>query len=236
MVQIENVTSSFESIKFGVPQGSILGPLLFIVFINDIVFEAKYSTFYMNADDANLSCYNSDVNVIQTNLEYDMHQIQRWRVNNKMVINTSKSKSMLVCSIQKRAHLPKTTLDVTVYGEMLETVCNQKILGLIIDNNLNWKPHIDHIHSELYKLIGLLWRNWQVLHFSSKLLFYNSYILPKIDYCLPIWGSASKYMLDKIWRIQKRAIRIICNVSYDTPTAELFKNLNFFNIFTILDL
>ena len=129
----------------------------------------------MYADDANLSCYNSDVNVIQTNLEYYMHQIQRWCVNNKMAINTSKSKSMLVYSIQKPAHLTKTMLDVTVYGEMLETVCNQKILGLITDNNLNWKPHIDHLHSELYKLIGLLWRNWQVLPFSSKLLFYNSY-------------------------------------------------------------
>ena len=116
MVQIENVNSSFESIKFGVKFG-------------DIVFETKYSTFYMYADDANLSCYNSDVNVIQTNLEYDMHKIQCWCVNNKMVINTSKSKSMLVCSVQKRAHLTKTTLDVTVYGEMLETVCNQKILG-----------------------------------------------------------------------------------------------------------
>ena len=84
MFQIENVNSSFESIKFGVPQGSILGPLLFIVFINDIVFETKYSTFDMYADDANLSCYNSDVNVIQTNLEYDMHKIQHWCVNNKI--------------------------------------------------------------------------------------------------------------------------------------------------------
>ena len=76
-----------------------------------------------------------------------------------MVINTSKSKSMFVCSVQKRAHLTKTTLDVIVYSEMLETVYNQRILGLIIDNNLNWKPRIDHLHSELYKLIGLLWRN-----------------------------------------------------------------------------
>ena len=143
----------------------------------------------MYADDANLSCYNSDVNVIQTNLEYDMHQIQSWCVNNKMVINTSKSKSMLVCSVQKHAHLTKTTLDVTAYGEMLETVCKQKFLGLIIDNNLSWKPHIDHLHSELYKLIGLLWRNRSLTIFKQTLIS-NSYILPKIDYCLPIWGKA----------------------------------------------
>ena len=66
---------------------------------------------------------------------------------------------MLVFSVQKRANLTKTTIDVSVYGEMLETVCNQKILGLTIDTNLNWKPQIDHLHSELYKFIGLLWRN-----------------------------------------------------------------------------
>ena len=59
-------------------------PFYLLFFINDIVFETKYSTFDMYADDANLSCYNSDVNVIQTNLEYDMHKIQHWCVNNKI--------------------------------------------------------------------------------------------------------------------------------------------------------
>ena len=72
--------------------------------------------------------------------------------------------------------------------------------------------------------------------FYSRLLFYNSYILPRIDYCLPIWGRSAKQGLDKqgldrIWRLQKRAIRIVCNISYDTSTHDLFKQLGWMNIY-----
>ena len=77
----------------------------------------------------------------------------------------------------------------------------------------------------------MLWRNRQILPFSSRLLFYNSYILSKIDYCLPIWGNSAKNGLDKIWRLQKRAVRIVCNVPYDTPSSDLFKQLKSMNIY-----
>ena len=77
----------------------------------------------------------------------------------------------------------------------------------------------------------MLWRNRQILPFSSRLLFYNSYILSKIDYCLPIWGNSAKNGLDKIWRLEKRAVRIVCNVPYDTPSSDLFKQLKSMNIY-----
>ena len=109
---------------------------------------------------------------------------------------------MLVCTHQKRSTLLNVSLSVFVRST-LENVDSHKILDLIIDKYLTWKTHIEHIHSDLCKLIGLLWRCRFKLPYSSKLLFYHSYIAPKIDYCLPLWGKASHNLLSKIWRLQK---------------------------------
>ena len=142
-----------------------------------------------------------------------------------MIVNTTKSKVMLICSQQKRAYLPSNSLNVTVCGETLECVTSQKVLGLIIDQNVTWKPHIDNLCSEIFKLIGLLWHNKSLLPFACKQLFYNSYIQPKIEYCLPLWGNASKAQLDKLWRLQKKAVRIIHNAPFDAPVMICFANL-----------
>ena len=91
--------------------------------------------------------------------------------------------------------------------------------------------NIDNLCRELSKLIGLLWRNQHLLPYHCRLLFYNSFILPRIDYCLPIWGNSSIQNMNKIWRLQKKAVRLICNVPFDAPSADLFKNLRFMNIF-----
>ena len=227
VVHINKVSSDMGQILYGVPQGSIIGPLLFIVYINDLVFEVKYSRLYMYADDSNLACYDTNINDLQDKLNYDLNQIHNWCLANRMAINTSKSKSMLVCTPQKRVRLFSDILNVRIGGVALDNVSDIKV----IDKNLTWKPHIEHLYSQLYKLIGLLWRNRHMLPKCSKILFYNSFILTKIDYCLPIWGNAAQVHLDKIWRLQKRAIRIIHNVSLDAPTESLFKELHCLNIY-----
>ena len=100
-----------------------------------------------------------------------------------------------------------------------------------IDQNLKRKTHIEHIHSDLCKLIGILWRCRYTLPYSSKLLFYHSYIEPKINYCLQLWVKHCHNLLNKLWRLQKRAVRIICNASNDAPTYQSFHNLKILNIY-----
>jgi hypothetical protein len=231
IVQINgNVRSSALQNKYGVPQGSILGPLLFVLFLNDIIFEVEYCNLSLYADDSNLYRAETNISDLEYRLNHDLGQIETWCANNHMVINTAKSKCMLICSPQRRRILPSDKLNLCIYGMNLENVDQQKVLGLIIDNNLTWRSHIQNLQIELTKLIGLLWRKRRSLPFASKILFYNSFILPKIDYCLPIWGNASRSHLDNIWRLQKRAIRIICNAAFDAPTRNLFLELKQLNI------
>ena len=125
--------------------------------------------------------------------------------------------------IQKRSRLKSDFLDLCINGDLLQNVSCHKILGVYIDNNLTWRDRVDNLCSEMSKLIGLLWRSKHLLPFSSRILFYNSYILPKLNYCLSVWGKTSHSNLDKIWKLQKRAISRIFNKPYDEPTQDLFK-------------
>ena len=230
-VFIGNSLSEVGYIKHGVPQGSILGPLFFIIFINDLSLHVTHSNFYKYADDSTMCVYDTTVNNLEQKLARDLKSVENGCIENRIVINTSKSKCMIICSHQKRVYLPCDHLNIAVDGISLENVDHQKVLGLFIDKNMSWNIHIDNLCRELSKLIGLLWRNRHLLPYHCRLLFYNSFILPRIDYCLPIWGNSSIQGMNKIWRLQKKAVRLICNVPFDAPTADLFKNLRFMNIF-----
>ena len=186
--------------------------MLFIFFINDLTFHINESSIYKYADDTTICAYDENIISVERKLSNDLKSVDAWCINNRLVINCAKSKCMIICTPQKRSHLTTDKLNVSVNGIALQNVNEQKVLGLHIDNSLSWRVHVNNLCNELSKLTGMLWRNRQILPFSSRLLFYNSYILSKIDYCLPIWGNSAKNGLDKIWRLQKRAVRIVCNV------------------------
>ena len=230
-VFFDNASSDIGVLRHGVPQGSILGPLLFIVFIKNLSFAIQLSKFYQYADDLTLCVSGTNILDIQSNLSADLRHIESWCLNNRLIINISKSKCMVICTRQKRISLLCDTLVLKVNNNLLENVDTQKVLGLIIDKNLSWKSHIDTLCLEISKLLGLMCRNKHFLPFNCRHLFYNSYILPRLDYCLPIWGKSSAIHLGKILLLQKRAIRIIFNVSFDTPTPGLFKQLGSLNIY-----
>ena len=212
--------SQREKIKYGVPQGSILGPLLFVLYINDLPCIVNHCDIDMYADDS-LKSHGLSILDVSEKLQNDCRLIEIWLRNNRMVVNTSKSKSTAICSYQKRASLESDIIQLNFKGIELEQVDECKILGLLIDENLSFKPHIDRICSKISSFIGLLYR---------MILFYNSFILPLIDYCLNIWFSAANVHIQKVQILQNRAARVILNVSYDTSSAFMLKELNIMSV------
>ena len=229
-VQMNDICSNFNFIRHGVPQGSILGPLLFIIFINDLHFSVKHSSLTEYADDTTLYSFGDTVDELQCKLHSDLHNIVTWCNLNRLVINTDKSKVMVLCTPQKRCRLTNTCLSLYVNNILLENVNCHKILGLHIDNSLSWNDHIQFLSKSLSQLVGLLNRSKHLLNRESKLLFYNSYIHSRFTYCLPIWGRSASLHLDKLWKIQKRALRIINDVPYDAPSKNLFTKSKVLNI------
>jgi hypothetical protein len=233
--EIGDTQSKLNYIKHGVPQGSILGPLLFLLYINDIVMSSPVFKFILFADDTSLFYSHKNKHDAINILNSELAKISQWLAANKLSLNVSKSK-LLVFSNKK---LDKSTTinqnisdaDADVFklslnGESLNEVEWAKYLGVLIDNKISWKNQINAIKLKLAKGIGLLAK---IRHFVPRSVLrslYFSFINPYVDYNLLNWGMASPTNLDPLDKKIKKAIRIISFKDSDHPSAPLFKNLN----------
>ena len=181
-VQIDDISSSIVSINTGVPQGSILGPLLFNICINDIIRSSDKFNFILYADDTTLKAtvesFGETAADIQLSISNELQKICKWLDLNKLHLNVAKSKFMLF-------HMPQKVipqLHFSLNGSPIDYVTEFIFLGLTLDCNLNFKSHLKTIGTKTSKLKYI---------FTAYLLrmIYNSLILPHINYCLLAWGS-----------------------------------------------
>ena len=139
--------SEYRLITHGVPQGSVLGPLLFIIFTNDLPQSVSRSILDIYADDTTLSTTAavSDLPTIQQRLQHDINKIADWTYGNKMVLNTSKTKSLLVTGKRLEKKALDTALKISCNSSEIEQVNSQKLLGVKLNSHLNFTEHIDDI-------------------------------------------------------------------------------------------
>ena len=181
--ELSLVASSY--ISYGVLQGSILGPLLFILFVNDFYLHSDLE-LDLYADDSTSHSSVKTINELNDKLTTAMEDIQQWCLVNGMVINEKKTKSMVVSTYQKAAKIGSTDLFVKHNGSVLKSVRWEKVLGLIIDNHLSWEAHIDELTSNLSKTIALFRRIKIYLPLNTRILFYKTFFQSRIDYCCTI--------------------------------------------------
>ena len=155
-VSANNSRSSFKSVTCGVPQGSILGPLLFLLFINDIPLYTKNVYTDLYADDTTLYDIQSSQDTIELNLQSALQQLNIWCKGNGMLLNSAKTKVMLITTNQKRQRLTTDKLKLLYNNESLQMVCSDKILGVLVDNNLTWSEHIKQVTKKIASNIWLL--------------------------------------------------------------------------------
>ena len=209
--KFNNSISETHETSYGVPQGSILGPLLFVVYINDFFVCINKCNYNQYADDTNVYAVGSDIYEIENKLIHDLLEVGKWCENSRLVINQNKSNSMIICSPYKIRFLTDTNMNLFLNGSNLESTNSQKILGLHFDNHLKFDGHIECLCKKMLSLSGLLWRIRLFLPETAKLLFYNSYFVPLMDYCITVWGQTNKTLIDKIYKIQKRILRVVSN-------------------------
>ena len=208
----DGTPSNYNRILTGVPQGSILGPLLFIIYINDIDRSSKHFNFIIYADDSTL-CSTLKINADATQLNMELNNVSRWLNLNKLSLNVKKTKAMAF-------HMPQKTIiqpNIQINGSNIEFVDNFVFLGITINNKLNWNSHINKVTNKISKTVGILNKLRSFLP-----SIYNTLILPHITYGILAWGRHT----NTIHTIQKRAIRIIAAIKYNAHTEPLFKQLN----------
>ena len=230
-VHIGTTESKFNEIKSGVPQGSVLGPILFLLYINDLPLHVKHSQIALFADDTTIHGSSKSLESIEENMQKDLDNINKWCDENKMKINENKTNCMLLGTNQRLANLSKTTLDLKVNDIALDNVKNQKLLGVEIDSHLDYNVHLDKLCKNISSKLALLKRIKRYLNLDYRKLFYNGYVLPLINYCIVVWSNTSKTNLLRIHKLQKYAARIILDAAPDAPSKPLFDELNWLNIF-----
>ena len=222
-VVLNNELSDSSVVNCGVPQGSILGPLLFLLFINDLplLLHDTVSFVDLYADDTTLYEQHSDLKTLQRNLQKSLNLLHDWCRKNGMVLNTLKTKVMLITSRQKRNNLHESTLTLTYSDMDIRMTTSDKILGVYVDENLCWNDHYQHISKKVSSYLWLLSKIKSYLSLDHKLLYYNSYIKPQFDYCSIIWSNSSNFNVNKINKLQRRACKLILSTDYKSLNESL---------------
>ena len=177
-VAVNGVTSSMTSIKCGLPQGTVLGPLLFILFINDLPKSIINSSTDIFTDDTTLtkSSHYSDVSILRRNLQEDVSRLNIWYNKNSMVLSHTKTKTMLVTGKRLGKKLNKEDKSINIYlnDKQIEQVSSQKLLGIIIDDKVTFTKHIDKLSCKLAQRIALLKNIRPYLPLKERIAYYNA--------------------------------------------------------------
>lgn len=214
--------SSLLTVECGVPQGSILGPLLFLLYVNDIVNASPTLLPMLFADDTNLFLSGNNLDNLLTSANAEMKNILDWVHANKLSLNINKTHYIV---FRTRGKQVQSNLNIYLNDVKLEQVESTKFLGVFIDSKLSWQHHIKHIKSKIAKSIGIIGKAKKSLNTATLITLYNSFIYPYLTYGVEVWGSANDSLIQAIYKLQKRSIRIISSAKRREHSEPLFKNL-----------
>ena len=222
-VKYGNETSDRQIMKCGVPQGSVLGPLLFLVYVNDLPNCIRNCNTLQFADDTTVYVSGSNIAQLFTKLNSDLNILSDWFNSNKLSLNVNKSNYMLFSKSRNKLNHPSPSLEIA--GTRIERTHHFKLLGLIIDENLTWNEHIQSCVSKLTSAFYAINRLKHIVPIDSLKSLYYALAYPHLLYGIIIWGSTFKKYTDKLFVLQKKIVRSILKCDYNAHSHPLFSRL-----------
>ena len=214
--------SEIQDITCGVPQGSILGPLFFILYINDIEEMLGESTFQLYADDTVIYCSDKSIDLAEKRLQNLMNKFYKWCMQNVLTINTKKSKLMVFGTRSKINRIEN--VEITINRQNLQFVPTYKYLGFNLDQSLNYKYHLGTVINNISFKLYLFSKVRRFLNEKSAIIVYKSMILPFYDYCDVIYSFSTIPELKKLDRQHLRGMKICLDNGYNMNDDELLNN------------
>ena len=200
-------TSDWQTVEYGTPQGSNLGPLLFLIFCNDIYLQLENCNSILFADDTTVYKSHKNIHYLKYCIESNMVNLSNWFKANKLTLNLNKSICILFgpkCNKQK--------FSVTLDNQPLQTVHETKFLGVWINDKLSLSTHVNKLVLKVKRNLHLLRNCRNMLNLPTKRIIYFAHIQSHLTYCISIWGNlVSKGTLQKLQKIQDKCISLIDN-------------------------
>ena len=226
-VILNNKKSVEHPVVSGVPQGSILGPLLFIIYTNDIENAISYSDCLLYADDTALYHSHRDVDELMVRCQSDVNDLALWFSCNKLKLNADKTQFIIFGTRTSLRRLKTHNLILSIKDCRVHRADSITYLGVKLDECMSWDRQVDHVTKSISKAIGRLCVIKHLIPISVRKRIFPSLILPHITYCCSAWGGTSNSNILKLQRIINRFCRItldIRNIRY--PTRNLLREMD----------
>ena len=204
-VVLNSVPSEWARVTMGVPQGSILGPLLFLLFVNDLPDVVQETSINLFADDTAIYSADSDPSVLGERVEKDLGRVALWIHSNGLRLNVAKTQLMVLSRRGRREEADSVRVKI---GEVeLQQQSCVRYLGVEIDRDLTWKAHIQKVYNQCMGKLAAIRRAGSYLPCHIRKLLYQAFVLPHLDYCSVVWNSCGATLGKRIERVQNYALR-----------------------------
>ena len=204
-VSINNTNSDTKHITCGVPQGSVLGPLLFLLYINDLPNISNQFEFFLFADDTNIYFEANNLDKIQEVMNKGLKLLREWLIANRHALNVSKTNFTIFSPPNK----PCINITLLINKKAIEQKEYVKYLGVLLDSKLSFCHHISSIKKKISRAIGIMHKMKSYVSKNVLTCLHYSLVYPFLIYAIPIWGVACEKYINPLFVLQKRAVRII---------------------------
>ena len=232
-VSVNGHISSHLKVTCGVPQGSVLGPLLFLIYINDLPKSSKKLSFYLFADDTNIYFESENLSQLEKVVNNELKHIKKWLDVNKLALNVDKTNFIIFHS---RQHSLSKSVNIKIGKEHVKQAKYVKFLGLLLDENLSWRYHLSELRKKLARTSGIFLKIRHLLPTSVLVSLYYSLFASFLQYGIIVWGLTHDTFIKPIYILQKKVLKAITFKNSSSPSTPIFYDLKILKLYDLFHL